>query len=162
MSPGLGEAGGHEESWLLWLVRLSVSSCWARSVWTVSSVRFSSDRTWNSSSRRAISTATRSSSTSSASNSRLIRSVCVCVCGGGVKHNVTVNAHTISPNTKHTMSLFYHSLLLHQNKMRQVCFNMKVHKGHIWQQLKTIDQFQLNYLNSNISILTGLHQWHST
>lgn len=68
---GSAEVRGHEESCLVRLVRQSLSSCWARSLWTVTKLRFSSVRHRNSSSRRAISMATFSSSTSSASSLRL-------------------------------------------------------------------------------------------
>lgn len=68
---GSTEVRGHEESCLVPLVRQRFSSCWARSLWTVTKVRFSSVRRRNSSSRRAISMAMFSSSTSSASSCRL-------------------------------------------------------------------------------------------
>lgn len=70
---GSADVRGHDESRLVPLVKQRLFSCWARSLWTVTKVRFSSVRRRNSSSRRAISMATFSSSTSSASNLRLKR-----------------------------------------------------------------------------------------
>lgn len=62
---------GQEESCLVRLARQSLSSCCLRSLWRVTKLRFSSVNRLNSSSRRAISSATFSSSTSSASSLRL-------------------------------------------------------------------------------------------